>query len=105
MVSSPSRPRLADRGSLLPRPPLGEIAGNFLESGEFHAGMFAEMGKNPVVHHEHMGLAGNIGMDGHRVNGIVILAIPPVELVEPHALDVMRADETMAVGRGLYEHH
>ena len=60
---------------------------------------------DPLVHGQHGGPAAHVGVDRHRVDGVVVLAVDPVELVEPELLDVARVDEAVAVRRRLDEHH
>src|ERR1700745_438290 len=65
---------------------LDKIAGDLLESSPFDAGMTVDMGEDALVHHQNVRLARDIGVDGHGEGGVVVLAVYPVELVQPHEL-------------------
>jgi hypothetical protein len=82
-----------------------EVVGDLVARHEAHALMRLEMLDQALQHQQHLGAAGDIGVDGDGEDRVVVLAVDPVELVAPHLLYVARIDEAVAVGRLLDEHH
>ena len=60
---------------------------------------------DPLVHEQHLRVPAHVGVDRQREDGVVHLAVDPVELVHPDLLEVARVDEAVAVRRRLDEHH
>ena len=65
---------------LLPLPRLAhrEVLGDLLEARPAHARMPADLVEDALMHQQHMQLAGDVRMDRHGENHVVILAIDPV---------------------------
>ena len=84
---------------------LREVVGDLVEGRPAHAVVPVDVLDDPLVHQQHLRAAAHVGMDRHREDGVVVLAVDPVELVAPDLLDVARIDEAVAVRRRLDEHH
>src|ERR1700728_4388904 len=90
---------------LLPRMTLRKVVGHLVHGAETHAGMTDHVMIEPFQHHQDVRTPRDVRMDGDWEHGIIVLAINPIELVAPHLLDGVWADEAVAVGRFLDEHH
>ena len=60
---------------------------------------------HPLEHQDHLRPAGDVRVDRHPEDRVVLLAVDVVELVAPDLLEVPRVDEAVAVRRALDEHH
>ena len=84
---------------------LAEIIGDVLKGCPFHARMLGDVFDQALQHQQNLRTARHIGVDGKGEDGIIHLAVHPIELVAPHFFDVTRVDEPVRV-RGLFhEHH
>ena len=97
-ASSPSvdaaalqRPLAPPTSVLLPNgDALAEVLGHVGEGHHAHAGMRQHVIDQALQHHQHMRLAGAVGMDGDREDRVVEVAVDPVELVLPDLLELAR---------------
>src|SRR3954451_8139422 len=83
----------------------GEVAGGVCHEGKFDIVVALHVIEETLEHEQVLWAAGDVGVEGDGEDGVVHLPIDPVELVLPQLLDVLRADEAVAVGAGLDEHH
>src|SRR6266545_1725262 len=99
-------PRRSTRpASAFPRRAALEVVGDLVAGRPADAVVLVDVLDDPLVHEHDLRLAAHVRVDRHREDGVVVLAVHVVELVEPELLDVARVDEAVAVRRGLDEHH
>ena len=92
-ISSPNRSIYTGKararrrdGSLLPRKAATEIVGNLVERAEPDARVLREIIVDPLEHQQNLRPAGDVRMNGHGEDRVIVLAIDPVELVAPELL-------------------
>lgn len=52
----------------------------------------------PFVHHQHLRMPGDIGVDGDGEDELIVLPIAVIELIAPDILHVTGIDKPMTVG-------
>src|SRR5690606_40609945 len=81
----------------LPRMTTVKIIRDVIHGHKAHAFMLLHITYQTLQHQKHLGPPRHIGVYGDREDGVVILAIHPVELITPHFLQVARVHKTMAI--------
>src|SRR5207245_7429399 len=66
-----------------------KVVRNLIERREAHARVPHNVVVEALQHHEHLRPTRYVGMDRHREDRIVILAVPPIELVQPALLKLV----------------
>ena len=75
------------------------------EEGEFDACMRREVIEESFQHQEDLRTAGDIWVQGHRIDRLVHFPVHPVELVTPELFDIARVHEAVRVWAGFDVHH
>jgi len=75
-----------------------EFVGHFLKGAPLHTLLLIDPIDEPLVHHQYLGLATNLGMNADWKHELFVLSLTELKLLLPKSFDLVRVNEA---GRSL----